>query len=207
VTASTQSHKFKPETSVTPIVVIFVLLKVKTSMSTENMPQKKSNTGWYIAAVIIVIVIIVVGVIAYQYTRPGSNLSPSPSATETPSPSGSVTTMTIYAGEPSASSFGFGTSASNIQSNPGPQLTFKVGQTYTVTLVNQGASPHGWEIVSTKAVGTPMFGAGIGVTSYVAAGQSESVTFTPTQSGNFFYVCTVAGHIALGMWGNVLVNP
>jgi plastocyanin len=180
-------------------------------MSTENMPKKKSNTGWYIAAAIIVIVIIVVGVIVYQYTLPGSNASPSPSATETPSPSSSpsssATTMTIYAGEPSASSFGFGTSASNIQSNPGPQLTFKVGQTYTVTLVNNGQSPHGWEIVSTKAAGTPMFGAGIGVTNYVAAGQSVSVTFTPTQSGNFFYVCPVPGHIALGMWGNVVVNP
>ncbi len=176
-------------------------------MSTENMPKKKSNTSWYIAAAIIVIIIVVVGVLAYQFTLPSTNPSPSPSTSPTPSPSSSSTTMTIYASEPSASSFGFGTSASNIQSNPGPTLTFKVGQTYTVTLVNGGASPHGWEIVSSKAVGTPMFGAGIGVTNFISSGQSASVTFTPDQTGNFFYVCTVPGHVALGMWGNVVVNP
>ena len=208
MTASTQSHKFKPESSLTPIVVIFVLLKVKTNMSTENMPMKKSNTGWYIAAVIIVIVIIVVGVIAYQYTRPGSpGTSSSPSSSETPSPSGTATTMTIYSGESGGTTYGFGLTSTSIQSNPGPTLTFKEGQTYTMTLTNAGQLPHGWEIVSTKTVGTPLFGAGIGVTNYVASGQSASVTFTPNQSGNFFYVCTVPGHIALGMWGNVVVNP
>ena len=174
-------------------------------MSTENIPKKKSNTGWYIAAAIIVIVIIVVGVVAYQYLMPGSTPSPSPSATETPS--GSATTMTIYSGEPTSATYGFGLTSGSITSNPGPTLTFKVGQTYTVTLTNTGQMPHGWEIVSTKAVGTAMFGAGIGVTNYVNSGQSASVTFTPNQSGNFFYVCTVPGHVALGMWGNVVVNP
>jgi len=183
-------------------------------MTTENTP-KKGNTGWYIAAAIIVIVIVVVGVLAYQYTMPSTSPCPSPStsqtpapsASQTPAPSSSATTMTIYAGEPSATAYGFGLSSSSITSNPGPTLTFTQGQTYTITLMNVGQVPHGWEIVSTKAVGTAMFGAGIGVTSFISAGASASVTFTPTQSGNFFYLCTVPGHVALGMWGNVVVNP
>jgi len=66
---------------------------------------------------------------------------------------------------------------------------------------------HSWEIVPTNAVGTPMFGAGIDIDSFLAAGQSASVTFTPNQQGNFFYVCTVPGHIAAGMYGSVVVNP
>jgi uncharacterized cupredoxin-like copper-binding protein len=208
VTAETQSHKFKPESPPTSIIVFSknVLLKVKTNMTTENTP-KKGNTGWYIAAAIIVIVIVVVGVLAYQYTMPSTSPSPSPSTSQTPAPSSSATTMTIYAGEPSGTAYGFGLNSSSITSNPGPTMTFTQGQTYTITLMNVGQAPHGWEIVSTKAVGTAMFGAGIGVTSFISAGASASVTFTPTQSGDFFYLCTVPGHVALGMWGNVVVNP
>ena len=179
------------------------------------MPKKGSNTGWYIAAVVIVIVIIVVGVLAYKYAMPGTtNPSPSPSTStspstsESPSPSGSsgATTMTIYAGEVSSSQYGFGNSASSITS-PGPDITLKVGTTYTMTLNNAGQLPHGWEIVATKATGTPMFGAGIGVSNYISPGATGTITFTPNQAGNFFYVCTVPGHVALGMWGNVIVNP
>jgi heme/copper-type cytochrome/quinol oxidase subunit 2 len=65
---------------------------------------------------------------------------------------------------------------------------------------------HSWEIVSSKAIGTPLWGAGVDVTSYIAPGASGTVTFTPTQTGNFYYVCTFPGHIALGMWGKVVVS-
>jgi plastocyanin len=179
-------------------------------MSTENMPKKKGNTGWYIAAVIIVIVIIVVGVLAYQYSMPSSTSSPSPStsATPTPSSSGGASTMTIYAGEVSTSSYGFGTGSNSI-SSPGPDLTFKVGQTYTVTLDNVGTMGHNWAIVDAKSpTATVMFSAQIASASNpVAIGGSKSVTFTPTQAGNYFYICQVDAHVSLGMWGNVIVNP
>lgn len=75
-----------------------------------------------------------------------------------------------------------------------------------MTVHNVASIPHSWEIVATKAVGTPLFGAGIDVDNYIPAGQSGSVTFTPDQTGNFYYVCTVPGHIALGMWGDVEIS-
>lgn len=178
-----------------------------------DMSKKKSNTGWIIAGVIIVIVIIVVGVVAYMQLYPAAN--PSPSPTETPStspstsatPSGSAIALTLFAGSvPGSSLYGFGDSASSITS-PGPTLTLTMGQTYTMTVNNVGDVPHSWEISSTKAVGTPMWGAGIDIDTFIPTGSSASVTFTPTETGNFHYVCTVLGHLTLGMWGNVVVNP
>ena len=65
---------------------------------------------------------------------------------------------------------------------------------------------HSFEIVSTKAIGTPLWNSGIDITSFIPAGGSGSATVTPTQTGNFFYVCTVPAHISLGMWGNVVVS-
>lgn len=116
------------------------------------------------------------------------------------------TQITIYAGEVSSSQYGFGNSTSSITS-PGPTITLKEGTTYTVTVDNVGTMPHAWEISSTKAITTsPLFNAGIDITSYISPGSSGSVTFTPNKTGNFYYVCTVPGHIALGMWGSLVVT-
>ena len=154
------------------------------------MSKGKSRTGLYVAIAIIVIVIIVVGVVVAVFLM-------NPAAKGTP--------LTLYAGEISTSSYGFGTSASTITS-PGPTLNLKVGQTYTMTVTNSGTMPHTWEISSQKAAGSVLFGAQIAPTSYLAPGASGSVTFTPNQAGNFYYVCIVPGHVALGMWGNVVVT-
>jgi hypothetical protein len=76
-----------------------------------------------------------------------------------------------------------------------------------MTVYNAGNIPHSWEIVSSKAVSSsPMFGAGIDIDNYIPPGGSGSVTFTPNQSGSLYYVCTVPGHITLGMWGNVNIS-
>ena len=121
----------------------------------------------------------------------------------------SSTSITLYAGnQPSGSSipYGYGLSSDNIVS-PGPTLNLQEGTTYTVTVNNVADIPHSFEIVPTKAVSnSPMFGAGIDITNYISPGGSGSVTFTPDQTGNFYYVCTVPGHISLGMWGNVVVS-
>ncbi len=176
-------------------------------MSTENMP-KKGNTGWYIAAAIIVIVIVVVGIVAYQAALAPPSPTPSPTGTSSPSPSGSPVSMTIYAGEVSPTVYGFGNSASSINS-PGPTLTFKVGDVVKMTLVNSPTMPHNWAIVNAQSSTAPvMFNAQIQSGSNpLTPGSSGSVTFTVTQAGNYFYVCQVPGHVALGMWGNVVVNP
>ncbi len=162
-------------------------------MSTENV-QKKSMTVWYIVAAIIVIVVVVVGVVLYEQSL-------------TPAPSSNAIEMTLYEGEVSTTSYGFGNSASSL-TTPGPTLTFKVNQAYKMTVHNVGTLPHSWAITAAQSSSSsPLFNSEVNPGIYIAAGGSGSVTFTPTQSGNFYYVCPVAGHSDLGMWGNVVINP
>jgi plastocyanin len=115
--------------------------------------------------------------------------------------------VTIYAGEITTSQYGFGNSSATITS-PGPTLTFHSGDTVNVTLQNAGTMAHNWAIVDTKSsTGTVLWSAQIASsTNGVQVGQSESVTFTVGNSGNYYYICQVDGHVALGMWGNVVVE-
>ena len=121
----------------------------------------------------------------------------------------SVKQLTLYAGEVSSTAYGFGNTASSITS-PGPPLTLTEGQTYNMTVYNVSTHDmlHSWEISTSEAVDTsgPLWGAGIDLTNYIPVGSSGSVEFTPTQTGNFYYVCTFPGHIALGMYGKVVVS-
>ncbi len=190
---------------------------------TTTSPAKKSDFWWYIAAAVAIIIILTVT--SYEIaspitpspspsplpsTSPSQSTSPSilPSSSISPSPSGNATPITLYAGSVTSGSgtYGFGNSSTEITS-PGPTLNFKDGTSYMVTVNNVANIPHSFEIVSTKAVSSsPLFGAGIGLTNYIPAEGSGSVTFTPDKTGNFYYVCTVPGHLELGMWGNVVVS-
>ncbi len=116
--------------------------------------------------------------------------------------------ITLYAGSVTTGSgtYGYGLSSSKITS-PGPTLTLVEGTTYTITVNNVSTMQHSFEIVPTKAASTsPLWNSGIDITNYIPAGGSGSATVTPTQTGNFYYVCTVPAHISLGMWGNVVVS-
>jgi hypothetical protein len=148
---------------------------------------------------------------SYSYA-PTTN--PTTSATSTPLPSAisSGTNLVLYEGPLTSGAsgnviFGFGETSNNITS-PGPTLYLQEGTTYTMTVYNlDTTTSHAWEIVPTKAVSsTPMFGAGIDITSFIPPGGSGSVTFTANETGNFYYVCTHAGHIDYGMYGNVVVT-
>jgi uncharacterized cupredoxin-like copper-binding protein len=150
---------------------------------------------WYVVAAIIIIVVIVAGVVLYE-----QSLTPSGGGGGTP------ITMDIYAGEISQSSYGFGLSASSITS-PGPQLTFTEGQSYKMNVHNVGTMAHSWAITNSNATGaTVRFSSEVNPGAYVAQGQTASVTFTPNQSGSFYYICPVPGHPELGMWGQVVIN-
>jgi uncharacterized cupredoxin-like copper-binding protein len=153
------------------------------------MSKGKSKTGLYAAIAIIVIVIVVVGAVIALMYKPGASGTP----------------LTMYAGEISTASYGFGNTVATITS-PGPTITLKEGTSYTMTVTNSGIMPHAWEITRDKTTSSVLFGAQIDPTSFISPGASGSVTFTPTEVGTFFYICPVPGHVALGMWGTVIVT-
>jgi len=118
-----------------------------------------------------------------------------------------ATQITLYAGEINSSQYGFGDSASSI-ATPGPTLTLTSGDTVTVTLHNAGTMSHNFAIVNAKSsTASVLWSAQVDSPSNgVPAGQSASVTFTVGSAGNYYYICQVDGHVALGMWGNVVVQ-
>ncbi len=116
--------------------------------------------------------------------------------------------MTLYAGEVSPTLFGFGNSATAITS-PGPILNFTVGDVVNMTIFNAGTMPHNWAIVDSDSTsGKVLFGAKIdsGLVP-IPVNETASVAFRVTKSGDYFYICQVPGHVQLGMWGSVVVNP
>jgi len=178
-----------------------------------SQPQKRGNTAWFIAAIIIIAIIIASSGLTYQYTKPNS---PSPSPTSSTSPSGSPSagsvTLTIYAGEVSLSSsiYGFGNTQSNITS-PGPTFTVKVGTTVTVDFTNAGTMPHNWALVTEKISGNTNLAfskAQVASASYaVSPGEKGSATFVANKAGTYYYICQVDAHVTLGMWGYFIVTP
>jgi plastocyanin len=155
-----------------------------------NMASKVA----YIAIAVVVIIIIIVGVLAFVFLGGGGGGGGTLSGTN----------INIYCGE-----YGYGTSASNIVS-PGPTISLDAGATVTVTLHNVGNMGHNWAIVSDKTDGStnePFSGAQIGSASNpVAAGGTQSTTFTVGSAGNYYYICQVPGHVSLGMYGTVNVK-
>lgn len=120
--------------------------------------------------------------------------------------------ITLYAGEIYSSDGtllhgAFGLTADNITS-PGPTLTFTSGETVNLTLVVVGKLAHSFAITDAKATdATGVFNAAIANgTNPIPTGTSASVVFVVGSAGNYFYLCRVPGHVALGMWGNVVVN-
>jgi uncharacterized cupredoxin-like copper-binding protein len=64
---------------------------------------------------------------------------------------------------------------------------------------------HNWAMVDAKsATANVVFGARVNI--ILGLGNS-TLTFTPTQAGNYYYICQVVGHFAAGMWGTVTVTP
>jgi plastocyanin len=116
--------------------------------------------------------------------------------------------ISLYEGAVSSNLYGFGYSANNLVS-PGPTLTFKVGDIVNVTVTDVGQLPHNWAIVSTNQTSAPVqFNAQIrSASSPLQHGESGSVVFTVTKAGDYYYICQVEGHVDLGMWGKVVVNP
>jgi nitrite reductase (NO-forming) len=114
--------------------------------------------------------------------------------------------VVLYAGEVGGV-FAFGLSPDNLTS-PGPTLKFKLGDTIKITLVNVGRIPHTFAVTDRPEEGaTILFNSEIGsVSNPVQPGSEQSLVFVANQVGEFSYICTVPGHVALGMKGKVIIE-
>ena len=159
--------------------------------TSKEIVHKKSRRLLY-ALVAIIVAAIILGSFYYYETT----LSP---------PAGLGTPLTLYEGEITTTAYGFGNTSTSLTSNPGPTVTLTTGQTYTMTVYNIGAMQHNWAIVSAKSSSANvLWGA---VTPPINEQSSGQVTFKAGSAGSYFYICQVPGHVALGLWGTVIVNP
>ncbi len=97
-------------------------------------------------------------------------------------------------------------------------LTLKAGRQYTLMFKNAGSTLHDWTIAgipSQVVAGNAAAGHDMGSTAMPAAAElhvaadaskASELTFTPTQAGEYEYVCTVPGHRELGMRGRLVVQ-
>jgi len=160
-------------------------------MENEDEMPKKSRKALYAAITIVVAAIIILS--TYYF---GTNQTPN---------AGSGTPLTLYVGEITNTEYGFGNTSTNLTSNPGPTITLTAGQTYTMTVHDIGTMQHNWAIVDAKSSSaTVLWGA---LTSPINEGSSGRVTFRAGLAGSYFYICQVPGHVALGLWGTIIVNP
>jgi nitrite reductase (NO-forming) len=86
---------------------------------------------------------------------------------------------------------------------PGPTLHGRVGDTFHVTLVNDGSMGHSIDFhAGSLAPDLPM--------RTIEPGQSLAYTFTATRAGIWMYHCSTMpmdAHIANGMFGAVIIDP
>jgi len=89
-----------------------------------------------------------------------------------------------------------------------PDFVVSSGDEVTFTATNAGKLVHSFGIVaSPDDYGGSLWGSEIGsMTSPLTAGESGSVTFTAGAPGQYYYICTVAGHAIQGMSGSFIVE-
>jgi uncharacterized cupredoxin-like copper-binding protein len=101
-------------------------------------------------------------------------------------------TVTVTAGKPSEFGYIFSTKTLALGA-----VTFK--------MTNKGALPHDLKICSSNKGGSANSCTGKG-TPVISPGKTTSVTVTFTKKGTYEYLCTVPGHAAAGMKGDLKVT-
>jgi uncharacterized cupredoxin-like copper-binding protein len=81
------------------------------------------------------------------------------------------------------------------------RIDVRVGQSVSITLVNQGSERHD---LAFEAISMPGLR---GVETLAMPGESTRLTLTFDQPGTFPFLCTIPGHAASGMTGAVFVSP
>ena len=74
-------------------------------------------------------------------------------------------------------------------------ITVSEGKMVRIIFKNAGTFPHNLTIADL----------GVG-TKIIEPGQEDSITFTPTKTGQFSFICTLPGHADKGMRGTLTVN-
>ena len=109
--------------------------------------------------------------------------------------------------------YGFGDSRAPIGS-PGPELRVKQGEVVGLSFLNDGAIPHTFRVVTEQdfedGVFNPeaVFCATIGSPADpLTPGERGTTNFLADKADTFYYICTVPGHVDLGMFGKLVVEP
>lgn len=100
---------------------------------------------------------------------------------------------TTPSGEPSAEARELVVTATDFSFSPS-ELVVEVGESISLTLVNQGAISHDLSIPT------------LGVRVAAAPGGRSTTGFIATKSGSFQILCTYPGHVESGMTGVLLVG-
>lgn len=134
--------------------------------------------------------------------------APTTQAPSTPTPTAPAPTAPPESSTPGPSAGGQAAGAAEgaiviVASDEGGRFRFepdrievRAGQQVTLRVVNRGPSPHDMSIQDLK-VDTGQFN----------PGEERTVTFTaPNRPGEYQFICTVPGHLQLGMKGTLVVR-
>ena len=133
---------------------------------------------------ILIIAGVLIVIVGGYFLLKGSYQAPTPTPTQTPpttqAPASQVTEISV-----SGTEFSF---------NPA-SISVKTGERVKITFQNNGRAPHNLILegldITTKTVG---------------GGQTDIVEFTAPSSGTYTFFCSVPGHRATGMEGNLRVE-
>jgi len=156
------------------------------------------RSAYIVAAVALVTGVILIEAVVYTL------VVGSPTA---PTTFSKVDLMVNITGGETGAKYGF--SLGNSLSSPGPDIVLKLGKIVQINFQNRGQIPHTLKVTKElKWDDDPVFGSVIGSPSRpLSPGQSGISTFRADRSGSYFYVCSIPGHIQLGMYGRLIVEP
>lgn len=100
------------------------------------------------------------------------------------------------------------------------EITVKVGQPVRLTVNNSGAALHDFtveeiaveDVMSEGSQASPTAGHGMTASAEFAlhvpvdGGSTGTLEFTPTEAGEYEFMCTVTGHAEAGMTGMLIVT-